>query len=85
MSVERWRELDRVDTLAAVHELLGQLRPRRSAPRSELVAYLRKSAAVYAKVAEIDRDHHYEALYFAGRDRERAEALEKGEEGKSPK
>jgi hypothetical protein len=30
---------------------------------------------VYARVAEVDRGHHHEALYWAKREREKGEAI----------
>jgi hypothetical protein len=39
------------------------------------LAYHRQAAGLYEAVSEVDRDHHYEALYFAGAARETADAL----------
>jgi hypothetical protein len=47
-------------------------------PRSKpdvLRAYHLRSAAVYARVAEIDRGHHHEAIYWANRERQKGEAI----------
>ncbi len=61
-----------VRTLAAANELLGSQRPRQNAPLNEWLTFYRHSASVYAEIAEIDRGHHHEALYWAGRERTRA-------------
>jgi hypothetical protein len=62
-------------TLMEVHELLGRQRPAKDAPVGEWVAYYRRSAALYAEIAEVDRGHHHEALYWAARERRRADEL----------
>ncbi|SDH50549.1 hypothetical protein SAMN05192558_10233 [Actinokineospora alba] len=64
-----------IRTLAQANELLGSQRPRQSAPLTEWLTFYRHSAAVYAEVAEIDRGHHHEALYWASRERARAEEI----------
>jgi len=50
-------------------------RPKRDAPREVWVAYYRRSAALYEEIAEVDRGHHHEALYWARWERRRAEQL----------
>jgi hypothetical protein len=57
------------------HEVLIKERPGRDAPNGAWLAYYRRSAVVYAEVAEIDRGHHHEAMYWAGRERRRADQL----------
>jgi hypothetical protein len=52
-------------TLIEAHDLLGRLRPPSTAPRQARIAFYRRSAAIYAEIAEIDRGHHHEALYWA--------------------
>jgi hypothetical protein len=59
-------------TLVEAHEKLGRIRPGRQAPLAEWLAYYQKSAALYAEIAEIDRGHHHESLYWADHERERA-------------
>jgi hypothetical protein len=62
-------------TLMEAHTLLTSLRPSTaSSPRAWLRFY-RHSAAVYAEIAEIDRGHHHEALYWATRERAKADEL----------
>lgn len=63
-------------TLAEAHEALAGIRPGRQAPLAEWLAYYQQSVALYAEIAEIDRGHHHESLYWADHDRERAEEIE---------
>jgi hypothetical protein len=35
----------------------------------------RRSAALYAEIAEIDRGHHHECLYWAEREQEKAKEI----------
>jgi hypothetical protein len=75
MSASDWRKALDVRTLWAAHEVLSQLRPKRDAQAGVWLDYYRRSATVYAEVAEVDRGHHHEALYWAARERERASEL----------
>jgi hypothetical protein len=52
-------------TLAEVHQLLDRIRPATDAPPSTWRAYRQYSSKVYAQVADIDRLHHHEAMYWA--------------------
>ncbi|PWW62135.1 AMED_5909 family protein [Actinokineospora spheciospongiae] len=65
-----------IRTLQQAHAYLGPRRPVESAPALERVAFFRESARIYAAVAEIDRFHHHEALYWATREREHAQAAQ---------
>lgn len=60
-------------TLMQAHEALMKLRPSRDASPAVWRAYYQRSAAVYAEIAETDRGHHHEALYWASRERQKAE------------
>jgi hypothetical protein len=62
-------------TLVKAHEMLTRIRPGRQAPLAEWLAYYQKSAALYAEIAEIDRGHHHESLYWADHERERAKEI----------
>lgn len=57
-------------TLVQAHEALARIRPGRQEPLVEWLAYHQRSAALYAEVAEIDRGHHHESLYWADHERE---------------
>jgi hypothetical protein len=58
------------------HELLSRERPAADAKPDRWLAYYRRSAAVYAEVAEVDRGHHHEALYWASREERKAREIE---------
>ncbi|MGH3933414.1 MAG: AMED_5909 family protein [Pseudonocardiaceae bacterium] len=62
-------------TLMQAHEELVRIRPRRDASLAAWLAYYQRSAALYAELAEIDRGHHHECLYWAERERESAEEV----------
>lgn len=63
-------------TLMQAHDLLVRMRPNRGASAATWLTYYRRSAAIYAEVAEIDRGHHHEALYWVSRERAKAEELQ---------
>ena len=63
-------------TLVEAHEALARIRPGRQAPFAEWLTYYQRSAALYAEIAEIDRGHHHECLYWTDQDRERAKEVE---------
>ena len=67
---------NRPKTLMEAHDLLSQMRPGQSASPETWLKYYRRSAAVYAEVAEIDRGHHHEAMYWANRERAKANNLQ---------
>jgi hypothetical protein len=56
------------------HEELVRIRPKRDASLGAWLVYYQRSAALYAELAEIDRGHHHECLYWAERERERVSA-----------
>lgn len=62
-------------TLMEAHTLLTGMRPTTSAGPQTWLTFYRRSAAIYAEIAEIDRGHHHEALYWATRERARADEL----------
>jgi hypothetical protein len=62
-------------TLMQAHEELVRIRPDQDASLAAWLAYHQKSAALYAELAEIDRGHHHECLYWADRERASAEEL----------
>lgn len=59
------------------HEALAAEMPVRGAPVERWREFYRRSAAVYAEVAEIDRGHHHEALYWAHREQRKADELDR--------
>lgn len=58
-----------------VHEALSALRPDQNATPAAWRDYYLRSAQAYARIAEIDRGHHHEALYWAGREQRKAETF----------
>jgi hypothetical protein len=62
-------------TLMQAHDLLNRMRPSRDARGDTWLRFYRRSAAVYAAVAEIDRVHHHEAMYWAQFERKKATEL----------
>ncbi|MGH3965371.1 MAG: AMED_5909 family protein [Pseudonocardiaceae bacterium] len=62
-------------TLMQAHEELVRIRPGRDASLAAWLAYHQRSAALYAELAEIDRGHHHECLYWEDREREHAEEV----------
>ena len=57
------------------HDALVALRPARQAARTAWVEYHRRSSAVYRQVAEVDRGHRGHALYWAEREKAKADDL----------
>lgn len=62
-------------TLRQAQALLTPLWPGLNAPVSAHVAYHERAARLYQHVARVDLDHHHEALYLAGYERDQVERL----------
>ena len=62
-------------TLGEAHEALARIRPGRQAPLAEWLAYYQRSTTLYTEIAEIDRGHHHESLYWADHECERAKEI----------
>jgi hypothetical protein len=62
--------------LTQAHEVLSRERPSEKARPERWLAYYQRSAAVYRHVAETDRGHHHEALYWASREERKASEIE---------
>jgi hypothetical protein len=62
-------------TLMQAHEVLVRVRPKGDVSLEQWRVYSERSAALYAEIAEIDRGHHHEALYWAERERKSAEEV----------
>lgn len=60
-------------TLQQAHDVLRRLRPRGTTSARKWQAYYLEAARVYSTVADVDTDHHYEALTFAAAAQEDAE------------
>lgn len=70
--------------LADVPDYLRRIRPGRAAPAREWAEFYERSSAIYAHVADTDRDHYYEALAISGMDREKAAKYRKEMSGNTP-
>lgn len=72
-------------TLMQAHEVLVRIRPKGKASPATWKSYYERSAALYREIAEIDRGHHHEALYWADREQkkvtEMAARISAGESG----
>ena len=62
-------------TLMQVHEKLVRIRPSRDASSTAWLAYYQRSVSLYEQIAEIDAGHKNEALYWAQRERVRADKI----------
>jgi hypothetical protein len=62
-------------TLAQAHEALAKVRPKSTASLTAWRVFRELAARVYTEVADIDRFHHHEALYWAGLERTKADGL----------
>jgi len=62
-------------TLMQAHESLVRIQPSRDASLEEWQSYYQRSVALYAEIAEIDRGHHHEAMYWVEREREKAKEV----------
>ncbi|MFD1148079.1 AMED_5909 family protein [Saccharothrix hoggarensis] len=76
-----WRAARAVTSLKYAHEALVRVMPAPDADPAVRRTFFLRSADVYARVAEIDRGHHHEALYWAKREREKGEAIDAGRAG----
>ncbi|MFI9006644.1 AMED_5909 family protein [Actinosynnema sp. NPDC053489] len=76
---DRWAAAYAVTLLKDAHEALTHLMPAPDAPSEVWREFYLRSAEVYARVAEVDRGHHHEALYWAKREGAKAEGVESDE------
>ena len=73
--VDPWAPAREVRTLQEAHEALSRLQPAPSSAPAVLRDYYLRSSVIYAQVAEVDRGHHHEALYWSAREREKGEKI----------
>ncbi len=57
------------------HTALVGVRPKQDASLGAWKAYYERSVALYREIAEIDRGHHHEALYWAEREQKSADEI----------
>jgi hypothetical protein len=62
-------------TLIQAHEELVRIRPSRDASLAVWLEYYQHSVSLYELIAEVDPGHKPEALYWAQRERHRAEQI----------
>jgi hypothetical protein len=70
-----WQEVAAGKTLFQMHEALTRLRPSGTADATGWRSYRLRSAAAYERIADVDRGHHHEALYWAQWERKRADEI----------
>jgi hypothetical protein len=75
MTVDKTAKPGPPTTLMQAHDALVRIRPKRDAPQAAWLAYYQRSAALYAELAEIDRGHHHECLYWAEREQGKAQEI----------
>ena len=75
MSADKTTQPQPPRTLMQAHEALVRIRPKSDAPLAAWKAYYERSAALYREIAEIDRGHHHEALYWADREQQSADEI----------
>lgn len=64
---------DEPKTLQQAHDLLRRSRPRGTVSSARWSAFYQEAARVYATVARVDADHHFEALAYASAAKDDAE------------
>ena len=62
-------------TLKEAHDVAYKMRPKLDASLQDWLMFRQKSSALYRKIADIDRYHHHEALYWAEREEEEAQEI----------
>lgn len=67
--------VDEPQTLQEAHDELRRTRPRAEVSSNEWLAFHRQAERLYQRIAKVDRDHHHEALYFAGAAKASADLL----------
>ncbi|MFI6101647.1 AMED_5909 family protein [Lentzea sp. NPDC051213] len=67
-----WAMAMTATTLQEAHEVLSRLEPPPSSPSATRRDYHLRSVAVYERIADVDRGHHHEALYWVGREQRKA-------------
>ncbi|WP_245787104.1 AMED_5909 family protein [Amycolatopsis saalfeldensis] len=65
-----------MEKLADAHDDAERRRPEQTAMPSKWIAFHRANARMYERVADIDRGHHHEALYWADRERRNVDEVE---------
>jgi hypothetical protein len=75
VTARAWLVARKARTLVEAHAALVAVRPIPEADSSVWVNYYLRSAAIYAEVAELDPGHHGHAMYWADREKAKADLL----------
>jgi hypothetical protein len=75
MAIKKSAEHGAPQTLMQAHQELVHIRPCPKASLPVWLSYYRQSAEVYENIAKSDPTHEGEALYWAQRERARAESI----------
>jgi len=75
MTIKKGANHGAPQTLMQAREELVRIRPCSRASLPVWLSYYRRSAEVYQKIAKSDPTHEGEALYWAQRERARAESI----------
>jgi hypothetical protein len=62
-------------TLKEAHEALARLRPAQDASLGAWLKFREAGVSLYKRMADIDRFHHHEALYWVEREQEEADQI----------
>ncbi|MEV0678079.1 AMED_5909 family protein [Actinosynnema sp. NPDC050436] len=72
---ERWSKAMAATSLKEAHEAVEGLMPAPNASRELWLDFHRRAVGVYERIADVDRWHHHEALYWVSRERAKAEQV----------
>lgn len=62
-------------TLAEAHDMLMKIMPKLDAPPRTWLEFRLRAAQVYTAVADVDRFHHHEAMYWAAFEHRKGDTL----------
>ncbi|MFE0022355.1 AMED_5909 family protein [Amycolatopsis sp. NPDC059021] len=71
-------------TLREAHEVVSARRPAADADLSVWLTFRQRNASLYRQVADVDRGHHHESLYWAGYEDRKANEVAARIQGKTP-
>ncbi|MFE0027691.1 AMED_5909 family protein [Amycolatopsis sp. NPDC059021] len=61
--------------MAEAHEHVQRTRPAPDAKPAVWLAYRRTNARIYEHIADVDRGHHHESLYYVGYEQRQAKKI----------
>ncbi|WP_433269651.1 AMED_5909 family protein [Actinosynnema sp. CS-041913] len=71
----RWMDAMSATTLKDAHEFVEQLMPAPNATPEVWREFHCRAVGVYERIADVDRGHHHEALYWVARERAKGEQV----------